>query len=398
MSLLDDVYDTDKPLKTRAEIEAAHDRAAKAAITKHLRAGNRVEIYPGDGDLPVDVEGKSPGQLFVESPHFEAVLKSIGGASGEFRSPAIGIPGGLRSIPSGPRMRAPITGAAGSAGALVPNQHVGLIEPGLVRPLTVRDLVTVLPMQADAVEYVKEATRASNAATVAEASQIAHTGDEVATKPEGGLTFTSLTTTARWIAEHVAITRSIAQDRPQLRSYIDDYLIYDVNLELEEQMLSGNGTGQNFTGILNTAGIQTVAAFTAPAGPLDNLRKGLTLVRLNGRANPNAVILNPSDAQNIDLLKENNEANNFVASPFTSAGPRSLWGVPVVESDAIAAGTALVGDFKKAILFDRQEAQILLGTVADDFVRNIVRILCELRAAWGVVRPSAFCTVSLVSA
>jgi hypothetical protein len=55
-------------------------------------------------------------------------------------------------------------------------------------------------------------------------------------------------------------------------------------------------------------------------------------------------VLNPTDAQNIDL-KVNNEANHFTGpGPYGIGAPR-LWGVPVIETDALTAGTALVRDF-----------------------------------------------------
>jgi HK97 family phage major capsid protein len=76
-------------------------------------------------------------------------------------------------------------------------------------------------------------------------------------------------------------------------------------------------------------------------------------------------------------------------------GAPRLWGVPVVEIDALAAGTALVGDFTKAVLFDRQSLAITLGTINDQFVHNMVTVLGEIRAGFGVIRPSAFVKASL---
>jgi HK97 family phage major capsid protein len=104
-------------------------------------------------------------------------------------------------------------------------------------------------------------------------------------------------------------------------------------------------------------------------------------------------VLNPTDAQNIDL-KVNNEANHFTGpGPYGIGAPR-LWGVPVVETDALTAGTALVRDFFKAVLFDRQLLAITLGTINDQFVRNMVTVLGEIRAGFGVIRPSAKATLA----
>jgi HK97 family phage major capsid protein len=96
------------------------------------------------------------------------------------------------------------------------------------------------------------------------------------------------------------------------------------------------------------------------------------LVRTNARSEPSAVVLNPTDAQNIDLLKRNNEANNFAGPGLYGMGAARLWNVPVVETNALSAGTALVCDFSKAVLFDRLSLSVTLGTISDQFIRNMV--------------------------
>jgi HK97 family phage major capsid protein len=73
-----------------------------------------------------------------------------------------------------------------------------------------------------------------------------------------------------------------------------------------------------------------------------------------------------------------------------------LWGLPVVESEAIAAGTAYVADWKWAVLWDREQASVqVTDSHADFFIRNLVAILVELRAAFGILRPSAFVKITL---
>jgi HK97 family phage major capsid protein len=59
--------------------------------------------------------------------------------------------------------------------------------------------------------------------------------------------------------------------------------------------------------------------------------------------------------------------------------------------------TALVGDFTKAVLWLREGAQVLAtDSHSDFFVKNLVALLAELRAALGVLLPSAFCKVTSV--
>lgn len=384
---------------TEAIAEIKRMREAEDARKQALRTQSKPEIYGREGELTV-VEFKTPGEFFTSSDQYADFLKR--GAKGDSdvvpyqeASKLMGLRTGTDKL----KARAPITGADASGGTLVRPQFLGLQEPGLTRPLTIRDLVTVLPTDSDAIEYVKEDTRASNAATVSEADQLAHTGDETATKPEGGLTFAIVTDTVKIIAEWVAVTTKILQDAPQLRAYIDEYLLYDLALELEDQMVAGDGLGENFTGILNTAGIQTVAAYAAGSGPLENIRKGITLVEKNGRTRPTAVVVSPEDSQMLDLLKVNDEANHFAGSgPWAYSENQPIWGRPRVVSEAQPTGTALVGDFRRAVLYDRQQTQISVGTVGDDFIRNLRRVLAEGRYGFGVRRPKAFCEVDLTAA
>lgn len=43
----------------------------------------------------------------------------------------------------------------------------------------------------------------------------------------------------------------------------------------------------------------------------------------------------------------------------------------------------------------QEQVTISVGTVDQDFIRNIVRVLAELWAGFGVIRPSAFCPVTV---
>jgi HK97 family phage major capsid protein len=239
----------------------------------------------------------------------------------------------------------------------------------------------------NAVEYVRESGR--TAAAVAEATALTGTSG---IKPEGGLTFAKVTVPVRTIAEWLPLTTRILQDAPNLRAYVDKFLSGDLALEVEDLMLTGDGIGENFTGILNTAGVQTTAVGAAPAQVLDAIRTAKKLVFVNGRATPNAVVMYPDDLAEMDGLKDSTE-QYIGPGPFTG-GVRFAWGLPLIETDSIPAGTALVGAFDRAILFDRQSVSISVGTINDQFVRNQVAVLAELRAAFAVVRPAAFCTVT----
>ena len=66
-------------------------------------------------------------------------------------------------------------------------------------------------------------------------------------------------------------------------------------------------------------------------------------------------------------------------------------------SEGVTEGTALVGDFRQAVLWEREGVSLLVSDQhADFFTRNLLAILAEMRAAFGVLDVEGFCKVSAV--
>jgi HK97 family phage major capsid protein len=204
----------------------------------------------------------------------------------------------------------------------------------------------------------------------------------------------------RTIAHWIPVTKRALSDAAQIRTLIDNFLEYGLEEELEDQMVSGDGTGENFTGLANTSGVQQQAYDTSA---LRTFRKAKTLVRTVGRSIPTGYVVNPLDVEALDLLQDQIGRFYFGGPQGTLnnaglAGPTTnpLWNLPVIESEATPAGTAWVGDWRKAILWDREQSSITLSdSHASFFVQNLVAILAEMRAAFGVIQPSAFVQIDL---
>jgi HK97 family phage major capsid protein len=211
-------------------------------------------------------------------------------------------------------------------------------------------------------------------------------------KPEGAWAFQRKTATVKTIAEWVPATKRALADAAQLEGLINDELRADIAETEENQILTGNGTGENLTGILSTSGIQTQAFDT---DIFVSTRKALTKARTVGRVVPNAIALNPVDVEKVDLARESGTGKFFSGGPF-AMGPRTLWGTPILETEGVAAGTGLVGDFSKAVLWDREQTSVsITDSHADFFIRNLVAILAEERVAFGVTRPTAFVSTAV---
>ncbi|MDW9759198.1 phage major capsid protein [Sinorhizobium meliloti] len=280
------------------------------------------------------------------------------------------------------RFKATITSAttdtAGAAGAAVETTRL----PGILalpqRRLTVRDLISPGRMDGNALEYVRETGFTNSAAPVA----------ETAAKPESDLKFDLVTTSAKVIAHWMKASRQILDDFSQLRSIIDQRLLYGLAYVEEGQLLNGDGTGQNLHGIIPQA-TAYAAAFTPDAPTaIDTLRLAQLQAAL-AEYPATGHVMHPTDWARIELEKDTT-GRYIIGNPQGMIGP-TLWGLPVVATQAIAVDKFLTGAFRLgAQLFDRWDARVETGFVNDDFIKNLVTILAEERLALAVYRPEAF--------
>lgn len=334
-------------------------------------------------------KGKSIGEQFVSSSEFKDFIG---------RFPNGRIPDSAKGLMSPPvQFKDVLTGGSDtSGGAFVNTDVTGIYETLGRRPLTIRDLISNRQTGSDTVEYVRQVTQVNAAAPVPEASGTSGgvtAGDVAGTKPEGSMSFEKVTAAVKTIAVWVPATKRALSDAAQLRGLIDDELRADLEETLEDQILNGTGAGENFTGISNTANVQAQAWDT---DLLTTTRRARTKVRTVGRSQATAYLLHPNDWERLDLLQDNEGRYRF-GGP-TQLGTPTLWGLPVVESEGVTEGVGYVGDFRKAVLWDREQASIQVSdSHADFFVRNLVAILAEMRAAFGVVRPTAFVEMDLTA-
>lgn len=365
--------------------------------------------------LIVPAGGKSLGEHFTDSEAYKDLLATVPGGHFTKEHRVQGRPVGyqqlLRESLSAKAQKTLVTGASDtSAGAFVQNDYRGL-QVGLdafIRPLRLRDLVTSGQTTSDTVEYVRLTGITNNAATVAEATTSALPTQNETTgplinaagggyKPESAMALVKVTTPVRTVAHWIPVTKRALSDAAQIRTLIDAFLEYGLEEELEDQMVAGDGTGENFTGLTNTSGTQSQAWDT---NILTTTRKAKTKVRLIGRSIPTAYVMHPTDVETLDLLTDN-EARFYFGGPsgtiqIGTANP--LWNLPIIETEAIAQGTAWVGDWRKAVLWDREQSSITMtDSHADFFIRNMVAILAELRAAFGILQPNAFVSIDLTA-
>lgn len=273
------------------------------------------------------------------------------------------------------------TVANGSAGDLIVPDRGELVNP-VTRRMTIRDLLTPGRTNSSSIQYPVETGYTNSAATVSETSG--------PTKPQSEIQFDIRTASVTTIAHWVLATRQILDDAPMLQSYIDGRLRYGLAFVEENQLLNGGGTGTDLNGIYTQAtAFAAGASILAGATNIDVLRYAMLQAAL-AELPATGHVLNPVDWAAIETTKETTGAY-IIGDPAGTLQPR-LWGLPVVETQAMAAGSFLTGAFRLgAQIFDRQDARVEISTEdSDNFRKNLVTILAEERLALAVYRPEAF--------
>jgi len=350
----------------------------------------------GEEEKPKETAG-SLGERFVKSEEYRSWMKQVA-PNGHIPEQAKGLNSPAFKVDMPFERKAVITGLSDtSAGAFIQNDVTGIYVPMGRKPLTILDLISVRSTNSDMVEFVQQTAQVTQAAAVAEATSAAMptvngTTHEVVLnpgggyKPEGSMAFVKVSTPVETVAVWVPVTKRALADSAQLRGIIDQELREALRDKIEHYILNGTGTPA-FTGITNTPNILTQAYAT---DKLTTARKAITALSTQGLDKPTAFLMSPADWEAFELAL-------FQAAPYLPY-QQSLWRVPVVESQYLTPGTAYLANWTKAVMWDRQQVTISISdSHADFFIRNLIAVLAEARAAFGVLRPKSFVEIDLTA-
>ena len=355
---------------------------------------------------------KSLGQLFLDSAEFKSLQGGKNGAN--MPSPFMVNVGNV----AGWGQKDVYTALPTTDVTRISIDNFGTVERDAMvippmRTRRVRDLFPARTTTAAVIEYFRQigfttppigrsnpAYRDTNAAApVAERAAGAF-----GIKPQSSMVFEGHQAPVRTLAHWEAAHRNVLADEPQLRSIIDNELLYGLRLQEDYQILQGDGTGENLLGVLNTPGVQQYAWSDGPTDvPVadtkgDSIRRAATLSFL-AYYEPSGVVLHPNDWEDIELTK-NTQGTYLFSVSMQVGGEARIWRMPVIDTPAMPEGTALVGAFGTgAQLYDREQASIRISEQhADFFVRNAIVVLAEERLALAVKRPESFVKIDFDNA
>ncbi|MEA3172190.1 MAG: hypothetical protein QOI97_5138 [Pseudomonas sp.] len=270
-----------------------------------------------------------------------------------------------------------------SAGIVAPI-YDPIIQPGIRQELRIRDLLTAIPVTGQSYTYFREKLHTRGAAPVAEGG----------TKPTSDVTFEPVTDRVKKIAVWMPVTEEALADVPQMQGYIQELLRYDLKLEEENQILKGDGTGENLNGLMTQATVYDATLNKAGDTSIDIVRRGIYQVRKQSKLSADGVVMSELDWMNIELQKDGE--NRYLFANLQGLVTPILWGRPVITSDSMDEGDAddggefLIANFARAaILFDRMTYLFKMGLINDMFIKNMMALLAEERLGLGVSRKEA---------
>ena len=365
-------------IETLRDVESWSSEAEYKSVAAEVAAGVEAEVKSHFGSV---------GEAFLNSPEFKSLQGGKNGANmvAPFQTKSLEQKDIYPTLPSG---------TPGQFGAV---ERDGIV-PIAQRRSRVRDLFPARSTNAAIIEYFRQTGFTNNASVVPE-----YSSSNFGAKPQSTMTFKGEQAPVRTIAHWEAAHRNVLADEPQLRSIVDNELLYGLRLTEDNQILSGAGTGEDLTGILNTTGIQTYSWSSGSTTPVadtkaDAIRRAATLSYL-AYYEPTGIIVNPNDWEDIELTK-NTQGTYLLAMSVAGGAESRVWRIPVIDTPAIASGTALIGAFGTgAQLYDREAATIRISEQHSDFfVRNAIVILAEERIALAVKRPESFVKVTFDAA
>jgi HK97 family phage major capsid protein len=290
--------------------------------------------------------------------------------------------GGAWATPSVDLVAATLTEDPASGGKLLVPQYQPGMQPLPLAPPTIIDLLAKASTDATSIVYMVEKTMVNAAAPVAEGGL----------KPESTLTFDSVTDAVKKIATWLPVSEEMLADVAQIQSYIDGRLRQFVAIALEEQVISGDGVGPALLGITKRPGLAPPVARGAAELNAIAIYRQIVEIMTTSFLMPDGIVLSPR-AWASCVTAQNAQGVFYGPGMFSGLPSPSLWGLPVALSTRLEAETdGLVGAFKQGAQLWLRSAITVQATNshADFFIKNLVAIRAEQRAALAVYRPGAF--------
>lgn len=204
---------------------------------------------------------------------------------------------------------------------------------------------------------------------------------EAVAKANGQVQYTEVSVAVKKVAGFIKVSKEMLSDLAFVQAEINNDLMASIEQNMDDQLLNGNGLGNNIDGVLAQATAWSAGIFAGAivqAGVIDVLRVAKAQVE-GANFTPTHIVLHPDDVARIEMSKDTQGQYTYPNFAVGTAPNMQLSGLTIVSSTNITADNFLVGDFSKFNVRVREGVNIQVGYEGDDFARNMVSILAEAR-------------------
>lgn len=214
------------------------------------------------------------------------------------------------------------------------------------------------------------------ATTIRSAAMVAEGG----TFPESTAKFKQYTIDVKKIGDSLPVTEEFFEDEAMFASELEMFLRTNVDILIDGQLLLGDGTGNNISGLDSY-----VSDFTAVASGISDASIYDLIVKVDeaitastgNKYSTNFALMNIIDINQMKLKKDAND--NYIMPPFVSRDGGVVSGITIVENNGVVADTMYMGDSRFARIIEIGGLTMATGEVDAQFLEDTMTLKVRKR-------------------
>jgi len=267
--------------------------------------------------------------------------------------------------------------------ATVDSNDAAFVVPGIGqlghKKLTAMNIFPTIPVTGDNINADIKYYDWDEATIVRAADMIAETG----TFPESTAAWKQYNLPIQKVGDTIPVSEEFFEDEAMFAAELQLFLMTNVDIKIDDQIINGDGTGNNLTGLITAAPVYTpVASGISDASIYDLLVKTNEQITTNRGSKyiPNFALMNISDINRMKLKKDGND--NYVMPPFVSRDGQNVDGMVIIEDNNVVANSMFVGDSRYGKIYQRAGLTVARGEVNAQFVEDMMTLKVRKRLAF----------------
>jgi HK97 family phage major capsid protein len=203
---------------------------------------------------------------------------------------------------------------------------------------------------------------------------------EGGTFPESTAAWKMYSIDLKKIGDSIPMTEELLEDEEMFANELDVFLSTNIEIERNDQIINGDGTGENLTGLkASSPAYVPAAAGITDASIYDLIVKVVESITTTGgkKYSPDFAIMNPADINKMKLKKDAN--NNYILPPFSTKGGTVVNGIVIIEDAAVTVNTMVVGDSRYGRIYEKAGIVLSRGLVNAQFTSDQMTLKARQR-------------------